>query len=136
MSNFTKPFEVKVHNLHLRDRPFEVLREVSYYSNIDGVSDITVPVGFRTDFATIPRPFSGILFPVGRYSKAALIHDYLVSRRSDTGYSIKLINNIFKEAMKVLKVKKFNLYLIYWSVVLWLEWVRPLRNKIIPKYKK
>ncbi|MCK5788869.1 MAG: DUF1353 domain-containing protein, partial [Chlamydiia bacterium] len=92
MSSFTKPFEVKVHNLPLSDRPFEVLRDTTYYSHIDGVSDITIPVGFRTDFATIPRPFSGILFPVGRYSKAALVHDYLVDTMSDTGYSMKLIN--------------------------------------------
>ena len=39
---------------------------------------ITVPAGFVTDFASIPQAFwSWGLSPNGRYSKAAIIHDYL-----------------------------------------------------------
>jgi hypothetical protein len=38
---------------------------------------IRVPVGFVTDFASIPRAFWSILRPDGLYSYAAIIHDYL-----------------------------------------------------------
>lgn len=38
---------------------------------------ISVPVGFVTDFASIPRPFWSLLRPDGEYAYAAVIHDYL-----------------------------------------------------------
>lgn len=38
---------------------------------------ITVPPGFVTDFASVPRFFWRILPPFGRYSPAAVVHDYL-----------------------------------------------------------
>ena len=42
---------------------------------------ITVPAGYRTDFASIPRPMTrmvwSLLPPVGRSGKAAVIHDWL-----------------------------------------------------------
>src|SRR4051812_12945885 len=39
---------------------------------------ITVPRGFVTDFASIPQGFWSLnLSPNGRYSKAAIVHDFL-----------------------------------------------------------
>ena len=38
---------------------------------------IEVPQGFETDFASVPRFFWRIVPPWGRYSPAAVIHDYL-----------------------------------------------------------
>ena len=38
---------------------------------------IEVPVGFRTDGASIPRLLQGLLPAWGRWSRAAIIHDYL-----------------------------------------------------------
>jgi hypothetical protein len=38
---------------------------------------LTLPVGFKTDFASIPRIFWNILSPYGRYGKIAVVHDYL-----------------------------------------------------------
>jgi hypothetical protein len=44
----------------------------------DSAITITVPKGFVTDFASIPQPFwSAGLSPNGKYSKAAIVHDYL-----------------------------------------------------------
>lgn len=39
--------------------------------------DIVVPVGFRTDFASIPRPLQGFLDAVNDVAPAALVHDFL-----------------------------------------------------------
>lgn len=38
---------------------------------------ITVPEAFMTDFASIPRLFWTILPPWGKYSPAAVVHDFL-----------------------------------------------------------
>jgi len=40
-------------------------------------SPLTVPRGFVTDFASIPRVFWSLLPPDGQYTYAAIIHDYL-----------------------------------------------------------
>jgi hypothetical protein len=38
---------------------------------------VNVPVGFVTDFASIPRAFWSALRPDGNYTHAAIVHDYL-----------------------------------------------------------
>jgi Protein of unknown function (DUF1353) len=38
---------------------------------------VRVPIGFVTDFASIPRMFWSVLRPDGTYSYAAVIHDFL-----------------------------------------------------------
>ena len=62
---------------------------------------ITVPTGFITDGASIPKMFHNILGPFGCYFHAALIHDYLYSP-SSTGHfetDRQEADMIFKEAM-------------------------------------
>ena len=59
---------------------------------------IVVPKGFVTDFASIPQPFWGLgLSPNGRYSKAAIIHDYLYWAQ---GCTRQQSDNILVIAMK------------------------------------
>lgn len=38
-----------------------------------------VPKGFRTDFASVPRPVVWLIPRYGAYTKAAILHDYLLS---------------------------------------------------------
>lgn len=38
---------------------------------------VTVPAGFVTDFASIPRPFWSVLPRWGKYGAPAVVHDYL-----------------------------------------------------------
>lgn len=38
---------------------------------------VTVPAGFVSDFASIPRAFWRVLPPWGEYNRAAVVHDYL-----------------------------------------------------------
>jgi len=40
-------------------------------------SAVTVPTGFVTDFASIPRLFCSLLPPDGEYAYAAVVHDFL-----------------------------------------------------------
>jgi hypothetical protein len=68
------PLRVELLEDGLRARliePFRVqLREF-------GGQTIEVPQGFETDFASVPRFFWRIVPPWGRYSPAAVVHDYL-----------------------------------------------------------
>ncbi len=46
---------------------------------------IEVPAGFVTDGASIPPPLRGLLPPWGRYSRAAIVHDYLLRVLAERG---------------------------------------------------
>jgi hypothetical protein len=58
-------------------RDWMLVESVDYSIGNSGVV-ISVPKGFVTDFASIPQPlWSFGLSPYGRFSKAAIVHDYL-----------------------------------------------------------
>ncbi|GEM33927.1 hypothetical protein NN3_49340 [Nocardia neocaledoniensis NBRC 108232] len=46
------------------------------------VETFTVPAGFRTDFASVPRALVWLIPRYGAYTRAAILHDYLC--RTDT----------------------------------------------------
>ena len=79
----------------------------------DSGETINVPVGFTTDFASIPRLFWTILPKWGRYGNAAVIHDYLYYSQM---YSRKRSDAIFLEAMGVLTVPGWKKLPIFWAV--------------------
>jgi len=51
------------------------------YTSING--SITVPEGFITDGASIPRLARNFFSPTGRYFGAAIIHDYILITEKD-----------------------------------------------------
>jgi hypothetical protein len=116
MSSFTKPFKVKVHNVSLKDNPFEVDEAFEFYSEKYNGYIIQIPKGYRSDFASVPRMFWGIVPPVGSYSKACVIHDWLITNKDEHDFNINEINNILKECMQVLGVSRVEIFLIYTSV--------------------
>lgn len=78
----------------LDDNHWKLISAFTYFSKQAG--PITVPVGFITDFASIPRvPLVFMLFGNTAHS-AAVIHDYLYT----TGQvSRKIADKVFLEAM-------------------------------------
>lgn len=54
-----------------------VEQPLTYQTSIGGLAKITVPAGFVTDLASIPRMASPVLPPDGPWTKAAVIHDAL-----------------------------------------------------------
>lgn len=87
--------------------------------NSDDVID--VPVGFMTDFASVPRPLWWLFPRWGLYGNAAVIHDYLYWDRSR---SRKESDNIFLEAMQVLEVGFVTRNLLFLGVRVggWIAW--------------
>lgn len=79
-----------------------LLKDFGYDVKEEGSGEvIDVPVGFKTDFASVPRIFWAILPRWGRYGNAAVIHDYCYWSQT---YSRKVSDQIFLEAMGVLGV--------------------------------
>jgi hypothetical protein len=74
---------------------------------------IDVPIGFMTDFASVPRLLWAILPRWGKYGNAAVIHDYCYW---DQSRSRKESDLIFREAMQVLEVLACTRSLMYWAV--------------------
>lgn len=61
---------------------------------------IIVPVGFKTDFASIPKPLQWVRHPIGSYAWAAVVHDYLLHRGAHREYA----RAVFSAAMRDLNV--------------------------------
>ena len=110
MSSFTEDLEVK-----LIGGEGVLLKEFTYYEKFGGIK-ITVPKGFKTDFATVP-PLFQVFFPViGRYNKAAILHDYLYESDSIPSLKRKKADKIFLNAMKILRVGFIRRNLMYLAV--------------------
>jgi len=120
MSSFTTPLVVE----KVGERLWKTYRELMYYVGEENSADIiTVPVGFTTDFASIPQLFWALLPPDGKYTAAAVVHDYLYFTQTRT----RLVSDrIFLEAMKVLKVNVFKRLIMYRAVrtFSWIPWNR------------
>jgi hypothetical protein len=67
--------------LHLgrfADRMYYLTKEIEWTPDPgQNAHPVRVPVGFVTDFASIPRAFWSLLPPDGLYTYPAIIHDYL-----------------------------------------------------------
>jgi Protein of unknown function (DUF1353) len=74
--------KLPVGTLHLsrfKDPVYFLTKPISWQPNADQSSYdvVTVPKGFVTDFASIPRVFWSVLRPDGDYTYPAIIHDFL-----------------------------------------------------------
>ena len=79
MSAFTGPLDLRHH--HANWRTWELLEPLCYELGEEGSGrTITVPAGFVTDGASVPRALWAFLPTWGSYSRAAVIHDYLLHR--------------------------------------------------------
>jgi len=61
-----------------------------------------VPEGYVTDFASVPRATSWMYPRTGAYSKAAILHDWLITDMLPTGYITSThVDRMFREAMRL-----------------------------------
>lgn len=97
----------------LDNRKFVILKDFSVVTKDGEV--ITVPEGFTTDAASIPRLFWSFLPPLGRYTKAAVVHDYLYRTHLKTKEDA---DKIFLWLMEDLGVEKVRRIAMYYAVKL------------------
>ena len=76
---------------------------------------VTVPKGFVTDLASIPRIFWSLLRPDGLYAYAAIVHDYLYWTQTTTK---ETADTILKFGMEDFKVDSASVTAIYEAVSL------------------
>lgn len=74
---------------------------------------IEVPVGFTTDFASVPRFLWWFLPPDGEYTQAAVLHDYLYRTHLLTREKADFV---FLEFMSLLEVPKWKAEVMYRAV--------------------
>ena len=77
---------------------------------------ITVPKGFITDFASVPRLFWFIYSPIGPWSVGAILHDYIYSIECELNIHRKLADDMFYAVMRDCGTSKFTAYIMYLSV--------------------
>lgn len=98
----------------LEFKRWELVEPLTYRGKHD---EWTVPPGFRTDFASVPRVVTWLIPRYGRYTKAAIVHDYLcdveVPRRA---ISRADADGVFRRALRELDVAFLRRWLM-WAAV-------------------
>lgn len=83
----------------------------------DSEDVIIVPVGFETDFASIPWGARNTFPPLGPWARPAIIHDYLYDTAGEGGRFTRLqADKVFKEAMEVVGVPAWRREIMYRAV--------------------
>jgi hypothetical protein len=102
---------------------------------------IDVPVGFMTDFASVPRLLWAVIPKWGMYGNAAVIHDFcywqqhiLIKKTKNITTEFitrRRADQIFLEGMKVLHVPWYYAYPMFWAVRAfgWWPWKANRRAK-------
>jgi hypothetical protein len=105
-----------------KGRLLEVYRRWTRY----GV--VTVPAGFVTDFASIPRLFWTLIPKLGPYNMAAVIHDYLYRTQPD-GWTRRMADEVFYDLMREDGVRASRAWTMHRAVRLggWVNWRRARR---------
>lgn len=92
-------------------RSFRVVNSFGFWTKRTGL--ISVPAGFKTDLASIPRLFWNLLPPFGKYTNAAIVHDYLYRTRI---FPRAKADKVLWQAMKFSNVRWGVRLLIYLNV--------------------
>ena len=90
-----------------------------------GNGEVTVPIGFITDGASIPFIARMWFSPTGRYFGAAIVHDYILVTEHDW----KKANNQFKQELNALGVSKWRKTLLLAAVRTWAWFLKNVLRK-------
>jgi hypothetical protein len=101
----------------LDDEMWELTHDLVYRGRSD---EITVPSGFPTDFASVPRPFWWFVPRAGRHTKASVLHDFLCRRGAQLEPPIRRsdADGIFRRTMREAGVDALRRW-IMWAAVRW-----------------
>ncbi len=81
---------------------------------------IAVPAGFLTDLATVPRFLHWVVLPYGPYTRAAVLHDWLLEQlaEGDRTFTSRDIDGMFRRVMQDLGTLWAVRWLM-WTAVRW-----------------
>jgi hypothetical protein len=75
-----------------------------------------VPAGFTTDFASVPQSLTWLVPRYGRYTKAAIVHDYLWQRAREGSFGWADADGVLRRAMRELDVPFLRRWLMWGAV--------------------
>lgn len=90
---------------------WKLIRPITYYPNAE--ISYHIPAGFITDLASVPRPFRWLVNTSGKYSAAAILHDFLMTQED---VSTATADRVFREAMEDLHVDFLRVWMM-WAAV-------------------
>ena len=128
MSSFTGPLTLT--HLDLDWRLWQIERPFVYEVGALGSGRrIDIPVGFQTDGASVPQWLWSVLPVWGSYSRAAVVHDYLLSRLASgvphpEGMDRNQCDAVFWEAMGVTQTPMAIRSLLYAGVRSYTGWLQ------------
>ena len=99
----------------ISDERWALVEPVTYEGNTD---TFVVPAGFQTDFASVPRAFVWLLPRYGKYTKAAILHDWLCARVREGTFDRADADGLFRRSMRELGVPFVRRWLM-WAAVRW-----------------
>ena len=107
---FQSKFATLLHLRYIDGRDWQLDSKLIYHSAIAG--RIQVPVGFITDFASVPRVFWRVL-PPDDYGPAAVVHDWAYRSHALTRL---VADQVYREALAVLEAPRWKQWVMYWGV--------------------
>lgn len=78
------------------------------------VDTFTAPIGFLTDFATVPHALTWLVPRTGIYNRAAVLHDYMISIPDVV--SRKDADGVFRRVLRELDVGPIRRWIMYTGV--------------------
>jgi hypothetical protein len=99
----------------VRDFDWKLTKALRYRGNRD---PFVVPKDFETDFASVPKIFQWLIPTSGRYTKPAVLHDFLCQHGDDAGCSIEDADGIFRRSMHEVGVPFLTRW-VMWAAVRW-----------------
>ena len=117
-------FATRLHVAEHGKRGWELTKDLKYSS--DRLHRfLVVPTGFTTDLASIPWYARWLLPKHGRYSKAAVLHDWLLTQPA---YTRMEADELFNDAMRSSNVVRWRRLTIYSGVFLHTLFLRMTRR--------
>src|SRR6266496_2328748 len=116
--------EVEVREIS--DTEWAVLRPIEYRGK---EQEFMVPAGQTTDFASVPRVFAWFIPPYGRYTRPAILHDYLWRQLAAQG-KIRWVDadGMLRRSMRELEVPFLRRWMM-WAAVRWGALFKPAGTK-------
>jgi hypothetical protein len=91
--------------------------------NYQGERDLfKVPAGFVTDFASVPGLFTWLVPRYGRFTKAAILHDFLCDEAKEGRFIRSQADGIFRRVMRELGVGFIRRWVMWAAVRLGSGW--------------
>lgn len=114
MSNFPATLDARIGQRKVAGRWERVaILNRDFHYDSDLIGKVTIPAGFVSDGASVPRVLWSIYPPFGDYLEAAIVHDwYCVNKTIDSVTAAK----VFREAMEVCGVGAWRRKKMYWAV--------------------